>query len=196
MVHCADLSNPTKPLDVYRRWVERIMEEFFRQGDRERDQGLDISPMCDRHNATVEKSQVGFIEYIVHPLWETWADLVYPSCQQVLETLETNRLWYNSMIPQSPSAASNQVLSHLTDRNAQKNTILPWLFFFQGDTKDTDASSGGEGVAPASSIKIISEEEVDDNGDPDLDDGGQVNEDQEQQAPADPNGHGDREHRS
>ena len=61
MVHCADLSNPTKPLPIYRRWVDRIMEEFFLQGDKERDQGLDISPMCDRHNATVEKSQVKFI---------------------------------------------------------------------------------------------------------------------------------------
>merc|ERR1712079_819626 len=48
MVHCADLSNPTKPLPIYRRWCDRIMEEFFRQGDRERDACLDISPMCDR----------------------------------------------------------------------------------------------------------------------------------------------------
>ncbi len=59
MVHCADLSNPTKPIAIYRHWVERIMEEFFRQGDKEREQGLDISPMCDRHNASIEKSQVG-----------------------------------------------------------------------------------------------------------------------------------------
>lgn len=58
MVHCADLSNPTKPLDAYKLWVERIMEEFFQQGDKEREAGLDISPMCDRYNATVEKSQV------------------------------------------------------------------------------------------------------------------------------------------
>ena len=28
------------------------------QGDKEREAGLDISPMCDRYNATVEKSQV------------------------------------------------------------------------------------------------------------------------------------------
>ena len=34
------------------------MEEFFQQGDRERESGLDISPMCDRYNATIEKSQV------------------------------------------------------------------------------------------------------------------------------------------
>ena len=58
MVHCSDLSNPTKPLDIYRQWVDRIMEEFFRQGDREREIGMEISPMCDRYNATIEKSQV------------------------------------------------------------------------------------------------------------------------------------------
>ncbi len=60
MVHCADLSNPTKPLDLYRNWTNRVMEEFFVQGDLERERGLDISPMCDRHTATVEKSQVSF----------------------------------------------------------------------------------------------------------------------------------------
>ena len=46
--------------------------------------------------------QVGFIDYIVHPLWETWADLVYPDSQDILETLESNRDWYHSMIPDSP----------------------------------------------------------------------------------------------
>ena len=58
MVHCSDLSNPTKPLDAYKLWVDRIMEEFFQQGDKEREKGMDISPMCDRYNATIEKSQV------------------------------------------------------------------------------------------------------------------------------------------
>ena len=58
MVHCADLSGPTKPLPIYRRWCDRIMEEFFQQGDKEREAGLEISPMCDRNNATIEKSQV------------------------------------------------------------------------------------------------------------------------------------------
>ncbi|XP_033973877.1 cAMP-specific 3',5'-cyclic phosphodiesterase 4D isoform X5 [Trematomus bernacchii] len=103
MVHCADLSNPTKPLQLYRQWTDRIMEEFFTQGDRERERGMEISPMCDKHNASVEKSQVGFIDYIVHPLWETWADLVHPDAQDILDTLEDNREWYSSTIPASPS---------------------------------------------------------------------------------------------
>nr|KAF6400201.1 hypothetical protein HJG63_000131 [Rousettus aegyptiacus] len=103
MVHCADLSNPTKPLGLYRQWTDRIMAEFFQQGDRERERGMEISPMCDKHTASVEKSQVGFIDYIVHPLWETWADLVHPDAQEILDTLEDNRDWYYSTIRQSPS---------------------------------------------------------------------------------------------
>jgi len=42
--------------------------------------------------------KVGFIDYIVHPLWETWADLVYPDCQDILDTLEDNRSWYQNQI--------------------------------------------------------------------------------------------------
>ncbi|NXL35836.1 PDE4B phosphodiesterase, partial [Glaucidium brasilianum] len=105
MVHCADLSNPTKSLELYRQWTDRIMEEFFQQGDKERERGMEISPMCDKHTASCLfcVSQVGFIDYIVHPLWETWADLVQPDAQDILDTLEDNRNWYQSMIPQSPS---------------------------------------------------------------------------------------------
>lgn len=49
--------------------------------------------------------QVGFIDYIVHPLWETWADLVYPDAQEILDTLEDNRDWYHSSIPISPCSS-------------------------------------------------------------------------------------------
>ncbi|GFY42749.1 hypothetical protein TNIN_405531 [Trichonephila inaurata madagascariensis] len=127
MIHCADLSNPTKPLEIYKTWVELITEEFFEQGDREREEGLDISPMCDRHNATIEKSQVGFIDYIVHPLWETWADLVHPDAQDILDTLEENRDYYQNLIPLSPStkeaptsqlaAAAEKIQFHITSED-------------------------------------------------------------------------------
>uniref|UniRef100_A0A3P9C7Y9 Phosphodiesterase n=1 Tax=Maylandia zebra TaxID=106582 RepID=A0A3P9C7Y9_9CICH len=112
MVHCADLSNPTKHLPLYRQWTERIMEEFFRQGDKERERGMEISAMCDKHTASVEKSQVGFIDYIVHPLWETWADLVHPDAQELLDTLEENREWYLNTMPQSPSPPPDRHLQH------------------------------------------------------------------------------------
>lgn len=60
MLHCADLSNTTKPLQLYQIWTTRLMDEFFIQGDLESSLGLEISPMCDRHKASIEKSQVIF----------------------------------------------------------------------------------------------------------------------------------------
>ncbi|CAJ0936307.1 unnamed protein product [Ranitomeya imitator] len=84
MVHCADLSNPTKPLELYRQWTDRILEEFFRQGDKERERGMEISPMCDKHTASVEKSQVsrwdgwvnGYVDGWMRGRWmEGWMDV-------------------------------------------------------------------------------------------------------------------------
>ncbi|XP_046717193.1 cAMP-specific 3',5'-cyclic phosphodiesterase 4D-like isoform X3 [Silurus meridionalis] len=145
MVHCADLSNPTKPLQLYRQWTDRIMDEFFSQGDRERERGMEISPMCDKHNASVEKSQVGFIDYIVHPLWETWADLVHPDAQDILDTLEDNREWYQSTIPQSPSPAPEQ--DDEGGRAAAANTTEKFQFELtleeDGET-DTEKDSGSQ----------------------------------------------------
>lgn len=42
------------------------MEEFFRQGDKERERGMEISPMCDKHTASVEKSQVNGQPWQIH----------------------------------------------------------------------------------------------------------------------------------
>ena len=36
---------------------------------------------------------------MAHPLWETWADLVHPDCQEILDQLEENREYYQSQIP-------------------------------------------------------------------------------------------------
>uniref|UniRef100_A0A0N5AZB7 3',5'-cyclic-AMP phosphodiesterase n=1 Tax=Syphacia muris TaxID=451379 RepID=A0A0N5AZB7_9BILA len=115
MIHLADLSNPTKPIDLYRSWNQRIMEEYWRQGDREKDLGLELSPMCDRYNVTLEKSQVGFIDFIVHPIFETWADLVVPHAQHILDQLEINREWYQERIPEEQQDARNDNESNTQD---------------------------------------------------------------------------------
>ena len=60
--------------------------------------------------------QVGFIDYIVHPLWETWADLVHPDAQEILDALENNRDWYQAQLPPSPSLEEeDEVKSASTD---------------------------------------------------------------------------------
>ncbi|XP_076814611.1 3',5'-cyclic-AMP phosphodiesterase-like isoform X10 [Clavelina lepadiformis] len=112
LMHCADLSNPAKPIEMYKKWNERIMDEYWMQGDVERAAGLEISPMCDRNNTSVEKSQVMFIDFVVHPLFETWADLVNPCAQEVINELATNREYYSSLVPSSPSPVGDEEASN------------------------------------------------------------------------------------
>lgn len=61
---------------------------------------------------------MGFIDYIVHPLWETWADLVHPDAQDILDTLEENRDYYQNLIPLSPSVkeAPNTMLAAAAEK--------------------------------------------------------------------------------
>eukprot|EP00164_Ancoracysta_twista_P002811 GFYU01003740.1.p1 GENE.GFYU01003740.1~~GFYU01003740.1.p1 ORF type:complete len:283 (+),score=71.31 GFYU01003740.1:1149-1997(+) len=89
-LHCADLSNPTKPLSVYSRWTERVMKEFFDQGDREKELGLPVSPGMDRSKVTIPKAQIGFIDFIVDPLYRSWK-IFCKEAQVCLDHLAVNR---------------------------------------------------------------------------------------------------------
>ena len=59
MLHSCDVSHPSKRWSLHHRWTARCMEEFFVQGDREKELGLEYSPLCDRHNTMVPQSQIG-----------------------------------------------------------------------------------------------------------------------------------------
>ncbi|CAF0775449.1 unnamed protein product [Adineta steineri] len=117
MIHCADLSNMTKPLDTYSKWIDRLMVEFWKQGDAERDLGLDISPMCVRSPTTKDKHQIGFINGFVHPLWETWGSLVYPDANTILETLAQNREWHEASLAALTSSTTDNSSSHDDKQN-------------------------------------------------------------------------------
>lgn len=72
----ADISNPAKPLPLVKIWTVRVMEEFFNQGDLEREKGMAISPLCDRTTVSLPDSQTGFIKFVVFPLFEVLAIMI------------------------------------------------------------------------------------------------------------------------
>jgi hypothetical protein len=67
-LHCADISNPYKPFTICEAWANIVVEEFHSQGDREKSEGLEISPMMDRETTNLYNMQMGFIEFVVAPL--------------------------------------------------------------------------------------------------------------------------------
>ena len=59
LCHCADVSNPCKPWEVSKNWSDRVIEEFFAQGDREKEAGLVVSANMDRETTHPARVAVG-----------------------------------------------------------------------------------------------------------------------------------------
>lgn len=95
MLHAADLSNPCKARSIALAWTRRVCEEFWLQGDEERNLGLAISPMCDRvaGAATVPQGQLGFINFVVKPLLSPLAELA-PEIQLMKDQLAKNAAFW------------------------------------------------------------------------------------------------------
>lgn len=76
VIHISDISHPAKEWELHSTWTRLLMEEFFRQGDREKELNLECSPLCDRDTTLVAESQLGFIEFIVSPSLEVCGDVL------------------------------------------------------------------------------------------------------------------------
>ena len=88
IVHSADISNPTKKFEIYYKWAELVVEEFYQQGDREKELGLNCS--CDRNKVTLFKSQLGFIDFVEKPFYGLFVKL-FPKLNFLEENLNKNR---------------------------------------------------------------------------------------------------------
>ena len=96
LVHAADISNPTKPLDIYKIWAQRCVDEFFRQGDMEKRLGLPVSFNCDRNTVSLSQSQLGFIDAIVLPLFSVINEF-FPGLNFTLKNLDTNEKYFRGI---------------------------------------------------------------------------------------------------
>jgi hypothetical protein len=96
LLHTADISNPTKPFHVYEKWVTKVMDEFWRQGDTEKELKLPVSFLCDRTTTSTPKAQLGFIEGIVCPLLHVIVDF-FPGLDFLLQNCTNNKEIYKKL---------------------------------------------------------------------------------------------------
>jgi hypothetical protein len=73
---CADIGHGARKLEIHKEWTSLITKEFFRQGELEAQHGIPVSPLCDRNACVLSKSQVGFLEVLVKPLFKVWEEFV------------------------------------------------------------------------------------------------------------------------
>ncbi|KAA0149038.1 hypothetical protein FNF29_06329 [Cafeteria roenbergensis] len=97
-LHAADVSNPVKPLAVYRKWAARCMSEFYHVGDCERHEGLPVSTFFDRTNRSMPKCQIGFISFIVRPLFAALSELVDDYSDEWRTALDENHSYFEARV--------------------------------------------------------------------------------------------------
>jgi hypothetical protein len=75
------------------QWTRRVLAEYWAQGDEEKRVEVDISPLCNREadHAAIPQGQLGFITYVIKPLYSAIATLLPEAGNTYLE--ETRAFW-------------------------------------------------------------------------------------------------------
>ena len=75
IVHSSDISQFGRTFECAHNWVYLLFDEFFMQGDIEKEQSLAVSFLCDRKTTGIAKSQPGFAGFFVIPLFKAISNL-------------------------------------------------------------------------------------------------------------------------
>jgi len=101
VIKCADLANEIRPdHSLSKQWAERVMTEFFIQGDLEKERGFPVGFLNDRDTAKTPSGQIGFINFLCKPLYVAVAK-VWPTMQTCVDNLEKNAAVWNEISEQS-----------------------------------------------------------------------------------------------
>jgi len=96
ILHMADISNPSRLLPMAVKWTDRCLQEFFEQGDEEKQLGLPVSPLCCRIETKRAESQIGFIKYVVQPSYIFLGGMIPKVAEEFCPIIESNlEFWCN-----------------------------------------------------------------------------------------------------
>ncbi|TNN34252.1 Calcium/calmodulin-dependent 3',5'-cyclic nucleotide phosphodiesterase 1C [Liparis tanakae] len=132
LLHTADISHPAKHWDLHQRWTTSLLEEFFRQGDKEAELGLPFSPLCDRKSTMVAQSQIGFIDFIVEPTFTVLTEMIEKIVSPLIE--EASRCGLTGVRRSSVSTPFNTCCHHF---------VLPCHLFPTWSLEPNGAGDGG-----------------------------------------------------
>uniref|UniRef100_A0A8C8JC71 Phosphodiesterase n=1 Tax=Oncorhynchus tshawytscha TaxID=74940 RepID=A0A8C8JC71_ONCTS len=97
LIKCCDISNEVRPTEVAEPWVDCLLEEYFMQSDREKTEGLPVAPFMDRDKVTKPTAQIGFIKFVLIPMFETVMKL-FPQIEEIMvQPLRDSRDHYEEL---------------------------------------------------------------------------------------------------
>ena len=103
----ADISNVSRPFGLADNWCDILCNEFFRQGDLEKETGIGLtSPLNDRENSDKPKSQIGFYNFICLPLYQVVAR-IFPPLQVNYDSVKSNLEKWKDLTQQNVPPANS-----------------------------------------------------------------------------------------
>ncbi|KAG0254524.1 hypothetical protein BG011_005686 [Mortierella polycephala] len=116
LLHAADISNAVKPWALCKRWSDLVVQEFFRQGDIEKAQGLPVSPNMDRDQHNQPQISLGFGDFVVQPYFESFVEFL-PEASPFLVNLANNRAKWVELQKEASQAEkdTNQTVNTTVD---------------------------------------------------------------------------------
>ncbi|KAF9986224.1 High affinity cAMP-specific and IBMX-insensitive 3',5'-cyclic phosphodiesterase 9A [Mortierella antarctica] len=147
LLHAADISNAVKPWTVCKRWSDLVVQEFFRQGDIEKAQGLPVSPNMDRNQHNQPQISLGFGDFVVQPYFEAFIDLL-PDASPVLASLANNRDQWLALQQSSQQFGNDPYLSvdPLEDPNLSSRPSSPTMPYISSGRRVSEC------ITPQSSL--------------------------------------------
>ncbi|KAJ1560463.1 High affinity cAMP-specific and IBMX-insensitive 3',5'-cyclic phosphodiesterase 9A [Cladochytrium tenue] len=98
IMKCADISNEVRPRHISEPWVDNLLEEFFSQSDKEKAEGLPTAPFMDREKVTKGSAQVGFIGFVMIPLFELVSKVLPNMEDTLLRPIRGAQEYYKGML--------------------------------------------------------------------------------------------------
>jgi len=122
-IKCADIGNVTKGKPTALLWTDRVVQEFFAQGDDERSLGLPVTPMLDRASANVAKQQLGFYNFIVRPMYVAM-DLLVDMTQHMANLEEMHAHWSEQVSEEERTDAGGALVIRSSEERMLKSQSL------------------------------------------------------------------------
>ncbi|XP_072355796.1 3',5'-cyclic-AMP phosphodiesterase 7B-like isoform X3 [Scyliorhinus torazame] len=120
---CADICNPCRVWNMSKQWSEKVCEEFYRQGDLEQRFQFEVSPLCNQQNDTIPSIQIGFMSYIVEPLFMEWSRFTEntPLTITMMSHLRKNKArWRGLLLKQHNSEDNSAQMNEDKSRTSQE----------------------------------------------------------------------------
>ncbi|KAH6562683.1 hypothetical protein BASA50_003018 [Batrachochytrium salamandrivorans] len=101
LIKCSDISNEVRPKHVSEPWVDNLLDEFFTQSDKEKLEGLPTAPFMDRDKVTKPSAQVGFIGFVMIPLFELVSKVLPDMEESIIQPIKNALEFYRSSLKPS-----------------------------------------------------------------------------------------------